>query len=97
MSKNEPSSFLALDFKKTSSKALGFVWIPHTDKFQFKVEFDPIITGITKRSVLSEIAKLFDPMDLISPIVIMGKLIMQEVCKLKFSWDESLPMSVHTE
>ena len=74
----------------SSAKALGVLWNSLSDKFQFlyKTEFS---TKITKRVVLSELAQLFDPLGLINPVVVLGKIFMQELWILKENWDESLP------
>lgn len=97
ISQAQLSDSTQLTFKDTESKTLGIVWLPHSDCFQYKIDLSFLNSTITKRTVLSEIAKLFDPMGLISPIIVIGKLIMQEIWKLKVSWDESLPMFIHSE
>uniref|UniRef100_A0A182PX12 Reverse transcriptase domain-containing protein n=1 Tax=Anopheles epiroticus TaxID=199890 RepID=A0A182PX12_9DIPT len=45
----------------------------------------------TKRSVLSEISKLFDPIGLLSPVIIIAKLIMQKI------WVAGLPRDTQLE
>lgn len=42
--------------------------------------------------VASDIAKLYDPLGLISPILIKAKIILQELWLLKAGWDEPLPI-----
>jgi len=44
----------------------------------------------TKRGILSEISKLFDPLGLIGPVITAAKLIMQETWRLEHQWDEPL-------
>nr|XP_018913455.1 PREDICTED: uncharacterized protein LOC109041538 [Bemisia tabaci] len=51
---------------------------------------------ITKRSILSDTSKIFDPLSFLSPLVIRAKLIMQDIWKLKILWDESVPQSIFT-
>ena len=46
---------------------------------------------MTKRSLLSAGAKFYDPLGLISPIVIVMKIIFQKVCLDKSDWDDELP------
>ena len=41
----------------------------------------------TKRNILSLIAKLYDPIGLIQPIIIKLKLLFQEVCVTHADWD----------
>ena len=44
----------------------------------------------TKRSVLSRIARIFDPMGWLVPVVIIAKIIMQSLWIFKVGWDEDL-------
>ncbi|XP_055714723.1 uncharacterized protein LOC129808837 [Phlebotomus papatasi] len=68
--------------------ALGIEWRPQTDEFTVKVpDIDPE-SAITRRSILSDTAKLFDPLGLISPVVVRAKMFMQDLCRVKMSWDE---------
>ena len=45
---------------------------------------------ITKRSILSVAAKIYDPLGLISPVTLRFKQMFQELCKSKVDWDEPL-------
>ena len=42
----------------------------------------------TKRSVLKTAAEVFDPLGVISPTTLKAKLLFQELCLLKLSWDD---------
>ena len=42
----------------------------------------------TKRNLLSVLASLFDPLGIISPLIVYVKVLFQEVCKAKIDWDE---------
>ena len=44
----------------------------------------------TKRGVISLISKIYDPLQLISPMVIRFKILFQELCSSKIAWDEPL-------
>jgi len=46
--------------------------------------------------VLSAIAQIYDPLGLIAPILIVAKLIMQQLWALNISWDEGLPQELHS-
>ena len=48
-------------------------------------------TPPTKRNVLSKIAKVYDPLGMVAPLLLQGKLLYREACEGKFSWDSSLP------
>jgi len=73
-----------------SIKTLGIRWNTETDEFQFKFQC-PTSDQLTKRSILSSIAKLYDPMGWLAPVVIRAKIFMQSLWKLNLSWDHPLP------
>ncbi|KAB0799264.1 hypothetical protein PPYR_07144 [Photinus pyralis] len=73
-------------------KTLGLVWHPSSDTFNFKST--PFNEKVTKRTTLSDIAKLFDPLGFVSPIVILAKLFMQLLWTEEVDWDEQLPNSL---
>jgi len=52
---------------------------------------------LTKRTILSRIALIFDPLGFLGPVTLIGKLIMQELWRLKVDWDESIPMDLGTK
>lgn len=57
-------------------KTLGVVWNPKEDWFTFNVtEGDP--EASTRRKILSEVAKIFDPLGLIGPVITTAKLILR--------------------
>ncbi|CAG7722719.1 unnamed protein product, partial [Allacma fusca] len=74
-------------------KALGLIWNPSADDFRFVVQ-PPKSTKITKRSILSEIARVFDPLGFISPVTIISKIIMQALWKADTAWDSSPPQDI---
>ena len=49
--------------------------------------------NFTKREVLSIIAKLFDPAGWLGPIIVLAKMLMQEIWSEKTDWDEFLSTS----
>ena len=47
--------------------------------------------NITKRSLLSNIARVFDPIGFLGPLLIQGRMLVQETLESNFSWDDALP------
>ena len=47
---------------------------------------------ITKKLLLSSIAKEFDPSGLVSPVTVIGKALFQYLCGAKCDWDDELPI-----
>lgn len=74
-----------------SGKTLGLFWSGINDSFTFHIQLDPDTKRITKRSVLAQIMRIFDPIGLISPVVITAKIMLQSLWLLKLSWDHELP------
>lgn len=72
------------------SKTLGVMWNVNQDCFYFHVNIVQVDT-VTRRHILSSIASIFDPLGLVSPIIIAGKVIFQETTMLKLDWDEPVP------
>lgn len=71
-------------------KSLGILWSPTEDNFQLKINFCKT-KRLTKRYMLSEISKIFDPLGWVSPVTIKAKLYMQELWIEKLKWDEKVP------
>jgi len=74
-------------------KILGVVWNPVRDVFQFKVHLNQSVPD-SKREILSTIAKLYDPLGWVSPVVVSAKILMQELWRSQISWDQSIPESL---
>ncbi|XP_029155175.1 uncharacterized protein LOC114935959 [Nylanderia fulva] len=68
---------------------LGLTWDPGRDIFQVKVSL-PVHVSKTKREILSTIARLFDPLGWITPIVITAKIFLQTLWQLKCDWDDDI-------
>ncbi|XP_015435716.1 PREDICTED: uncharacterized protein LOC107191240 [Dufourea novaeangliae] len=77
-------------------RTLGMLWGPLTDELRIAIK-DRITTRVTKRVILSELARIFNPLGLVGPVVIRAKLLMQLLWQLKVSWDESVPQRIHAE
>jgi len=48
------------------------------------------VTELTKRRVLRKLVKVYDPLGLVSPVTLEGKLIFRDVCDEKQPWDVKL-------
>ena len=82
------------------TKVLGVNWDPNSDKFYFnfaKVHEYGKELPITKGSVLKLLAKLFDPIGVLSPFIIRLKILFQQICIAKFDWDEELQGEMHSK
>lgn len=80
-----------LDISEDSStKTLGIRWNISGDYFTFTQPSIENKVSYSKREVLSTIAKLFDPCGWLAPIIVVAKLIMQQVWLDKINWDDPL-------
>ncbi|XP_078051706.1 uncharacterized protein LOC144477840, partial [Augochlora pura] len=83
--------------ESSTIKTLGIVWDSMEDSITYTVKPLTHTSRVTKRIISSEIAKIYDPLGLLGPIIIIAKILLQKLWTLKVDWDESLPMSIHTE
>jgi len=88
---------LDLQYKENVTKVLGLYWNKDIDAYQYKVLMYNNKTRPTKRAILSEIAEIFDPLGLISPVIICFKIIMQKLWQTRVDWDASLPAEIKSE
>lgn len=87
------------DLMNESIKTLGLVWTPSTDELSFTINMSSLhaIEAITKRQLLSDASKIFDPCGFLSPIIIKAKIAMQEVWKSGTDWDAAVPKQIQSE
>ena len=74
---------------------LGLHWNPSHDSFCFKVTLSPTHGEVTKRTMLSEVAKLFDPLGWLAPAVVAAKILIQRLWIKKYDWNQ--PVDHETE
>ena len=54
-------------------------------------------TSVTKRELLRNLAKIYDPLRLVSPVTVKGKHVYREACKQKVPWAAKIPEPLSTE
>ncbi|BES98503.1 Hypothetical protein NTJ_11319 [Nesidiocoris tenuis] len=70
-------------------KTLGLWWNPDEDSFKFSIELEKK-QGFTKRAILSEALRLFDPLGLAGPVIVKAKIFLQQLWSTKIDWDTKL-------
>ena len=85
----------AIQFGKDETiKALGISWEPEVDIFRVETALRPSHGPITKRTILSGISQLFDPLGIVSPVVIRAKMLMQLLWLQPCGWDDAVSESI---
>lgn len=74
---------------------LGLKWLIDTDQFTFVVKSPTVELPLTKRKIVSCVAQLYDPNGYISPVTVKGKILIQDLWRLKIGWDESPPTDLN--
>lgn len=73
-------------------KVLGLCWSPTSDHFAMRVN-TPTQT-CTKRTILSCVAKIWDVMGFVAPVVLHAKLLIKKLWLCNCDWDETPPDDV---
>lgn len=95
-----PSDFCQQEFRSfddstsncCSIKILGLKWLPNLDIFRYDVE--ALDRGCTKRIILSELARIFDPLGFLAPVTFFVKHLIQHFWCLGLDWEETPPQDV---
>jgi len=72
-------------------RLLGMLWKLLENDFTFAVDLPQ--RPLTRRGILSALSSLFDPLGFVSPVILGGKLILQDLCKRKAGWEEQVTPS----
>lgn len=73
---------------------LGINWDYKGDILELdltKLEQGSVRRKPTKRGILSNLAMIFDPLGIISPVLVNAKVMFQELCQNKLGWDDPIP------
>ena len=79
--------------KDTCCNVLGYFYDSIKDSISLKCN-SLNNEACTKRSILSSISSIFDPLGLFNPFLINTKILMREICQLKVDWDINLPENI---
>ncbi|XP_028413673.1 uncharacterized protein LOC114536529 [Dendronephthya gigantea] len=75
--------------EKPQTKLLGLPWDKSTDRVGVTLSCGE--HGTTKRSALSQLARVYDPLGLVSPMTLQGKNLFRDMCEARLPWDGELP------
>ena len=85
---------LTISGSKEYAKTLGLEWNTTFDHFRLTISNLSPPEIITKRTLVSDIAKIFDVLGWFSPTVIKMKMLLQRLWELKIAWDDLVPTSI---
>ena len=99
----EDESFSKSVFKQGTEKeqkVLGMLWNPNQDELIY--DLTKILEGVdvqpaTRRLILSTATRFFDPLGLISPVILPFKIMFQKLCKAQRDWDELVDTELNQE
>lgn len=82
-----------------SSSTLGLGWTPSSDTLFFPIKSFTVDkqATITKRFVMSNSFKIFDPLGILSPVIIQPKILLQKMWQQKLDWDEPVPREMRDD
>lgn len=78
-------------------KILGLTWVRDDDMFKFTVHLPENDSPPTKRSILSQLTRLFDPFGWLAPVLITAKILIQKLWLSGADWDQELPLELAQE
>ena len=80
--------------KSQVDKALGIGWCVKSDELYI---INKLQHACTRSELLSSLATLFDPLGIIAPLTMNGKLIFQETTRRKLPWNTNLPTDIRND
>lgn len=83
---------LSFDSDPHFIKILGLAWNSSQDVFMY--QSNPVEKQCTKRNMLSELARIFDPIGFLTPITFMAKFLIQRLWLLGIPWDSVVPEDI---
>lgn len=76
-------------------KILGLYWEPYEDKFGYRSTIEEM--PLTKRSILSVLARFYDPIGALGPMIFWAKCLMQELWCQGLDWDAIVPENISSK
>ncbi|KAF0714765.1 Integrase catalytic domain-containing protein, partial [Aphis craccivora] len=72
------------------TKVLGLKWEPKNDTIAYQYQPNPV--RYSKRAILSEIARIYDPIGILTPVITNLKRLMKYLWALRIGLDDDLPV-----
>ncbi|GBN04196.1 hypothetical protein AVEN_188663-1 [Araneus ventricosus] len=78
------------DTQSNTVKELEMLWNPQLDQLTFKVSVKHK-DSLMKIEIFSQIARLYDPLGIIGPVIAKAKIFVQSLWLQKHDWNDNLP------
>ncbi|XP_055604354.1 uncharacterized protein LOC129752604 [Uranotaenia lowii] len=89
---------------ENSERVLGILWDTEHDELRFPTKMREDMVKLittqekpTKRQILRCVMTMFDPLGLLAPYLIFGKIIIQEAWRKELGWDEPVDDETHQQ
>jgi hypothetical protein len=66
----------AVSMDKENVKTLGLYWEPNSDYYTYVVQTPKTNIKVTKRDIIAGLETLFDPLGLVGPVILLGKILL---------------------
>ena len=73
-------------------RALGLGWCIESDAFKFRMVMED--RPLTRRGILSTVSSVYDLLGFLAPLLLVGKGLLQDLCRGKVAWDDPIPENV---
>ena len=90
----EQQAVSALPSAAEFSKTLGLEWNSRLDSFRLTISELPVLENLTKRALVSDVAKIFDALGWFAPTTVKMKVLLQRVWESRVDWDDAVPSSI---
>ncbi len=91
----DPQSSQTIHDPDRFAKALGLEWSTGLDCFRLTVSEFHRQKVVTKRALVSDVAKTFDVLRWFAPVIVKVKILLQRLWEAGVEWDEPVPPAIH--
>ncbi len=91
----DPQSSQTIHDPDGFTKALGLEWSTGLDCFRLTVSKFHRQEVVTKRALVSDVAKTFDVLGWFAPVIVKVKVLLQRLWEAGVEWDEPVPPAIH--
>ena len=75
-------------------RSLGTYWCIESDTIGFCIQLKD--KPLTRRGILSTVISVYDPLGIVAPEILVGKQLLQELCRDSINWDDPVPDHIHS-